>query len=211
MDHLPIPESCKSRAIVVPYLGLAPKYDRKGFDGFPERHGLVSRQITNSTIEFIESIEKAFGREGTPPPTRAYAESFLQEWLWFGLLHEFEIACNISIDTNDFIRSDISGSGRTVNTEPLLRYVRVAAVRQLEKHGVPLDLRIGDFVQYKARDGQLEPCKIEEDLGNFQYMVYFPQTDEILEDVSASRLKRNVEPKSSIDTVASRDTLHATP
>jgi hypothetical protein len=208
MDHLPIPESCKSRAIVVPYLGLAPKYDRKGFDGFPERHGLVSSQIVSATDE---SIEEAFTREGAPPPTEAYVESFLQEWLWFGLLHEFEFACDISIDADDFIRPDISGSGRTINTEPLLRYVRVAAARQLEKHEVPLDLKAGDFVYRKALEGLLEPCQIEEDLGNFLYRVYLPRTDKRLGNVSASRLKRDVEPKSSIDTVTTRDTLHATP
>jgi hypothetical protein len=216
MDHLPIPESCKSRIIVVPYLGLAPQYDRKGFHGFPERHGLVSSQIAKRTLDeinnpTIESIEKAFGREGAPPPTRAYAESFLQEWLWFGLLHEFEIACDLPMNTNDFIRPDISGSGRTINTEPLLRYVRVAAVRQLEKHEVPLDLKIGDSVYLKERESQLEPCQIEKDLGNFQYAVYLPRTDMRLEDVAASRLKRDVEPKSSIDPVTSRDTLLASP
>jgi hypothetical protein len=45
MDHLPIPESCKARVKDVPYLGLAPKYDRKGFDGFPERCGIDIESI----------------------------------------------------------------------------------------------------------------------------------------------------------------------
>ena len=41
MDRIPSPPAdSRSHANAVPYLGLASKYDRLGFNGFPERGGM---------------------------------------------------------------------------------------------------------------------------------------------------------------------------
>jgi len=62
MDHLHIPEGCKPQVRKIPYLGLAPKYDKLGFDGFPERHGrnpeklIVSHSILQWRAEWVESF-----------------------------------------------------------------------------------------------------------------------------------------------------------
>jgi hypothetical protein len=36
----------------VPYLGLAQKYDRRGFEGFPERCGIDVKDIVNVLATF---------------------------------------------------------------------------------------------------------------------------------------------------------------
>ena len=75
MDHLQIPQSCRPQAMAVPYLGLAPSYDRKGFYGFPERHGIdVEVLLSRATISEDTSPAHAI------VPSN-YSESLLQEWL----------------------------------------------------------------------------------------------------------------------------------
>jgi hypothetical protein len=104
MDHLPIPESCKPNLHQVSYLGQAPKYDHQGFDRFLGRHGRTSTEILSSHRilqwpgEFIGSL--------------------IQEWLWFGLLRKFGIACNIPINLDEFVveKETLTGVERVINT-----------------------------------------------------------------------------------------------
>lgn len=152
----------------VPYIGVAPTYDRKGFHGFPERHDI--------DVEVL--LSRASNSEDT-----FYTESLLQEWLWFGGLHEFATAYGLENDpisaNSNFIkhgRPDVS-SGSVVNTEPLLELVRAALVRMLQQQDVPLDLKPGDQVYIKSPiepnpEGLLAgPFQIVEDLGNMLYSI----------------------------------------
>jgi hypothetical protein len=182
MDHLPIPESCKARVKDVPYLGLAPKYDRKGFDGFPERCGV--------DIESILYLAKTPSRNVAPHEAEAsldleYVESFLQEWLWFGILHEFEKECGLELNASQFIRPGRTNGSRILNTEPLLQYVPSVMIDKLRKAGVPIDLTVGDWV-YHSSAPKAKPCQITEDLGDLQYLVPGLQS----EGISASSLVR---------------------
>jgi hypothetical protein len=80
MDHLNTPEGWRPQARDVPYLGLALKYDELGFDGFPERYNLESDVLISSHSILQWQAE--------------WIESFIQEWLWFGLMDEFAKACD---------------------------------------------------------------------------------------------------------------------
>jgi hypothetical protein len=104
MDHLPIPESCLPRARPVLYLGLAPAYDRKGFESFPSRHGIDPDQLISLPSD---SITEAIDYGEAVSTHKAYVESFLQEWLWFGALHEFELVCGLEMDVATSIRPGI--------------------------------------------------------------------------------------------------------
>jgi len=101
----------------VPYLGLAPKYDRKGFEGFPERCGIDIGAILD--LAKIPSGDIA-PREDDVSLDTEYIESFFQEWIWFGILHEFEKKCGLELDASQFIRPGKSNGSRVLNTEPLI-------------------------------------------------------------------------------------------
>jgi hypothetical protein len=132
MDHLHIPEGCRPYARNVPYMGLAPKYDQLGFDSFPERHD-VNSDILISSHSILQ--------------WRAdWIESFIQEWLWFGLMDEFAKACNISIDLDDFITESSSSSGKILATGSLYDvYARRVAIRKLDQYAVSMGLEMGDL------------------------------------------------------------------
>jgi hypothetical protein len=106
MDHLHIPEACQPQALSVPYLGFAPKYDRLGFNGFPERHGQNSDELISS--------------HNLNPWRKEWVESFFQEWLWFGVMDEFAKACDINLDLDAFVTDNPSGSGRVITTASLV-------------------------------------------------------------------------------------------
>jgi hypothetical protein len=80
MDHLPIPKSYEQYVPLVPYFGVATKYDNAGFEGFPERCGLDSNLLLSGNFD-LSSKQRS-----------EWLESFMQEWLFFGLLHEFSKA-----------------------------------------------------------------------------------------------------------------------
>jgi hypothetical protein len=182
MDHLPIPESCKARVKEVPYLGLAPKYDRKGFDGFPERCGIDIESILKPAKIRSRTVARQKAEAFLDPE---YVESFLQEWLWFGILHEFERECGLDLDASQFIRPGRTNGSRILNTEPLLQYVPSVMIDRLRKAGVPIDLEVGDWV-YHSSGPKAKPCQITEDLGDLQYLVPGLQS----EGISASSLVR---------------------
>ncbi len=117
----------------VPYLGIAPKYDNLGFDGFPERHGWTVDELLNG--------------EGTSKWRADYVESFFQEWLFFGLLDEFGNACKISIDLDDFITDSPSGEGKVITTALLYDvYVHRLACKILNVNTLALGLELNDLI-----------------------------------------------------------------
>lgn len=218
---MPIPKSCRSRAIRVPYLGLAPKYDRLGFAGFPERCDIDAEKLIRCTrktapylvggreiVIYQELISKWLPRTG-PAVNKAtidaatiddediirfradFYESFLQEWLWFGLMHEFELACGVQMDLDQFIRS--SDDGQFLNTEPLLGYVRAVLLDVLHKNGVPLDLKVGDWVRFRAPAilaptiERNRPFRVKEKLGNMRFAL---ENEPLLDRISVSFLIR---------------------
>ena len=169
MDHLPVPDSCRQRMKPVPYLGISPRYDRNGFFGFPERHGISPDRLINlrarSTLQ-----APVDGMDESLPST--FLESFLQEWLWFGALHEFELACGVNMNPGMFVRFGSTRVTRVLNTEPLLTYVRQVAIERLLKETVPLDLRPGEYVYIRQpqttfapalEDGPYCVCEVLED------------------------------------------------
>lgn len=141
MEHLDIPEEHRSNAVVVPYIGIAPPYDNKGFIGFPERHGITAQQLLNYSSKDFQMPEGA-----NLPFSNEYLDSFLQEWMWVGMLHEFELACGVPLDRDAFIKPGIDGQPGTVTTERLIQYVRSVVIDHLVKRGIPLGLMVGDWV-----------------------------------------------------------------
>lgn len=115
-------------------MGLAPKYDQLGFDGFPERHH-------RNPDELIAS-------HSIPQCRAEWIESFIQEWLWFGLMDEFAKACSISINLDDFIIDSPSGSGKIITTASLYDiYACRVAIRELDVDALAIGLEMGDLVR----------------------------------------------------------------
>ncbi|MCJ1247315.1 hypothetical protein MMC30_004529 [Trapelia coarctata] len=171
MDHLPIPESCQDRAWKVPYLGVAPAYDRRGFWGFPERCGLNAAIIVNPATAHTREVDQ--NGEATTL-SREYIESFLQEWLWFGMLHEFEMLCGLEMDPSIFITPEGADKRRFITAKPLVDYARRVAIDRLIKQGVPLDLRVGDWVYLKrasTNGTRHRRFEIIEVLDNMRYRI----------------------------------------
>jgi hypothetical protein len=115
MDHLPISPSCKEWAAVVPYLSLVPMYDRKGFKGFPERFGIAINDVHRSPIlptDESSVLHYEFHLRSE------FVQSFLQEWLWFVALHEFETPCGIEMDPAQYIRLERFPVSSALDTSP---------------------------------------------------------------------------------------------
>ena len=80
MDHLLPPSVNSTRPEPVPYLGVV-QYDKKGFWGFLNRLGLSDQTLLD---HFVREHEPGFARQYSE-----FINSCLQEWLFFGVLHEF--------------------------------------------------------------------------------------------------------------------------
>ena len=87
MDHLPIPPEFRDRGLSVPRLCASPAYDGHGFEGFPSRVGI---DVDNLPLRRPEDVEPP---SGETLRSRLQTKSFVQVWLWFGFMHEFELAC----------------------------------------------------------------------------------------------------------------------
>ncbi|KAI9770941.1 MAG: hypothetical protein M1840_002645 [Geoglossum simile] len=92
MDHLPSPRN-PYQPIRVPYFGGC-VYDSQGFHNFAERKGWDVKKLVE------------WDRGGRSP---AEAASFLQAWLYFGLLGETIGACGLEIRIADFL-CDLEGN-----------------------------------------------------------------------------------------------------
>lgn len=192
MDHLPIPPN--SGVGPFPYLGLTTVYDLEGFDGFPSRHGFTIPQILSmGRPDFAPVVTKG----NTIIQTADEMESFLQEWLYFGILHEFGIYCRQPLDIYDFIILRDDTDGPVLTTEPLIRYVQDLAIRQLQHHNVPLDLQVGDTVIFDLPSlfkSTINPVfNIAKDHGNLRYSISSKDDPEQKEEsipIAAAYLRR---------------------
>ena len=89
MDHIPQPKNTDSRPFKVPLLAHI-EYDGKGFESFPARNGFNFEEVDNH-----HSAEKI--------------ASFIQAWLYFGLLTEF---IQKPIDRSMFLHPEMAEDGR---------------------------------------------------------------------------------------------------
>ncbi|MCJ1310739.1 hypothetical protein MMC25_004405 [Agyrium rufum] len=134
MDNLPTPEGCKPQVREIPYLGLAPRYGGLGFTGFSKRHSRNPEELitSHSILQWRADL----------------VESFIQEWLWFGLLDGFAKACNIRIDLDDFVTVSPSGVAKSLTTVSLYDvYSRRIAIRKLDQYAVSMVFEMGDFLR----------------------------------------------------------------
>ena len=108
MDHLPLSSDPIPAFIVkVPHIGLA-QYDKGGFDGFLDRIDLPEEDVVD------------FQRDDGLKDWRL---SCLQEWLFFGSLHEFSKSWNVPLDLESFIESDNMGTAY-ITTRPLIGFAK---------------------------------------------------------------------------------------
>ena len=106
MQHLLVPNNCVGEAIIkVPYLGLV-QYDEGGFFGYLERKGVREADV----VDFRCQEEDA-----------AFKLSYIQEWLFFGALHEFATLCDVCVDLRSFIEVDGEGT-KWITTLPLKEF-----------------------------------------------------------------------------------------
>lgn len=103
MDFLPIPDSCKERQWEVPFLDALP-YDGQGFLGFLERSNMSERAV-------IEAFSEPSSEANAHNPA---AFSFVQQWLFFGVLHEIYQFIDVPFVLDDFKRQ--TGDGRWLVT-----------------------------------------------------------------------------------------------
>lgn len=169
MDHLPIPPQFRDRGISVPRLGVAPAYDRQGFEGYPSRFGV---EVTSLPLHWTEDDEIP---NDETLRSRSQTESFFQEWLWFGLMHEFELACGVE---NHAHYTTVTDGKEVLDTTPLVGYMRRAVINEILKLKVPLDLQVGDLVVFRkipSDKSQIKPTRIvNRDLVNLTYGVGDP-------------------------------------
>jgi hypothetical protein len=105
MDHLPSLNGCGSyKNIEIPYL-CKEEYDREGFSGYPLRQGWDKTKIL------------AQGDFGSERPLKDI-QSFLQTWLYFGLLSEVLGIYRVQVETSHFLRKVESGA-QYITSEPL--------------------------------------------------------------------------------------------
>ena len=77
MDHLPLPREPLLDLIEVPYRCTEP-YDWGPTSSYPERHSWEVLYSPGTTMYLLNGYD----------PSKKALESLLQNWLYFGLLHE---------------------------------------------------------------------------------------------------------------------------
>ena len=108
-DHLPHVENPAYPPVKVPFLGMF--YDGSDFSTYPKSKGWVTELLLEGYL---------FRR------SKADAESFLQSWLFFGVLVEVFGIMGIELDQEDFVRSDALGQ-RWITTRALRDYITLWA------------------------------------------------------------------------------------
>ena len=105
MEHLPLPDVCAPNAKVrVPYLGIV-RYDKKGFYDYLQRSGVREADIVDFRCQDDRSDLRL---------------SYLQEWLFFGSLHEFSVITEVALDLDAF--TEIEETTRWITTRPLIDF-----------------------------------------------------------------------------------------
>jgi hypothetical protein len=118
MDHLEVPRGSHHGPIEVPVY-FSEKYDSGPFLEYPDRLGWTRAEITNT---------------GTTRRTVDEVHAFLQNWCYFGIIHE----SFGSIDVADFIEPTAAGS-RRISTANLSR---VASSWLLQQDTLPTDQKL---------------------------------------------------------------------
>jgi hypothetical protein len=99
MDHLLIPPPFRERVLSIPRVQFVAIYDRNGLERLPERIKLTTEKLLANWREG----PKSHGSLIASMQQRLLIESALQEWLWFGLLHKFELACGLESKQESYI------------------------------------------------------------------------------------------------------------
>ena len=119
MDHLP-PVSKPHKPIAVPYLGGV--YDNKNFARYPNRQNLDVGRLQQGDLQGASAAD---------------VESFLQAWLFFGMMMEF---MDMEIEPTDFLRTDDSNE-KYITTERLPQYLQRFR-KQVEQEDAAADCEI---------------------------------------------------------------------
>lgn len=105
MDHLPRPQNNSQPLIRVPIVpGIS--YDGLGFLGFPKRQGYDFELDDEGVIRLKEDLDNV--------------TSFVQAWLYFGLILE---VFGIEIELKDFVGENPSGDAPVINSTCLATYL----------------------------------------------------------------------------------------
>jgi hypothetical protein len=129
MDHLPVPSQPTERPIKVPLrcepsYGLIPGADRPSHSAYPASQGWDPEVILIGDIG--------------PDPRRV--ESFLQQWLFFGLIYEIVNSCGLVLHNfDDFVSVDDDDSTRLVTTRHLPKIIEKW---QQAKNALPSDQQV---------------------------------------------------------------------
>ena len=144
-----ISDSCRPNIPVVPYLEPDIKYERERFWAF-----LKKSVWTEWT--FCAALEDAYLEEYTDHSNEDNARAlnvFFQQWCWFALLHEFELACGVSMDFSRLTK-ETDHAGKVLDTSLLLGYIRSVVLARLQLQGITWDLAPGDIVRWRNLDNQ---------------------------------------------------------
>jgi hypothetical protein len=132
MEHLP-PVDNPYEPVFVPF--IADQYDGLDFIGYPVRRGLDLDRLTKGDFQNLSSDQVA---------------SFLQTWLYFGLLHGI---LGINFPAENFIRVDESGK-KWLTTEKLPKVLR--GIRYLMNKEKEMPYYTDEYV--KTHNDMLNKC-----------------------------------------------------
>lgn len=149
MDHVPLPKDPVRSPPRIPYYCLE-EYDRGDFNTYPERQEWTQKEL------FTESTWTDLG--GANGRSRRIAAAFLQQWLFFGLLHA---AFGDVIVFQDYI--DEENGTRYIHTRNLLAHAHqfiskrnCGLVTEMDIQHLDRSLQIAylicDFLTIGARD-----------------------------------------------------------
>lgn len=142
MDHLPVPNLYSALSLEVECLSKRCQdrfqYDNLGFQQFLSRHNFSQNELrrrivksrcqSEATPSFC-SRDTAKASENDLLDLRSrHSHHLLQEWCWFGLLHEISMACEVPIAREEVLRRTDNGL-YVLDTTALLDYPQKVAQR----------------------------------------------------------------------------------
>ena len=119
MEHLPVPNTARPQEGVVPYVY------QKGYDGgpfltYPIREGMPHLLPTAGAATNLHGTASLWHLEKLRQMPKQELESFLQIWLFFGLIHE--VLGNLC-SLGDFVRTAVDGNTKFVSTSKLPKVI----------------------------------------------------------------------------------------
>ena len=100
MGHLDRPKRAAVPQFKIPYVCLSP-YDKGPFGSFPTRQGYDAARVLQG--DFRRLSTKAEDISNDLP----VVQSFLQAWLFFGLIHEVHDIVGLLFEESEFISTDV--------------------------------------------------------------------------------------------------------